>query len=234
MTDPRPAHRTRLFLAAATMLGVAGIVLLSPAAVSAQRARNGREAVADHAERIDNRRDHRDDRRDRTRIRTIARDWNAAVRRGDRAAEANADLRLGAWLREELGESRQEVREADRERRRSRRERGRSRREAQGSGDVDDRRDLRGDRRDLRDDRRDGRQAAADLAATRRLAQELHTLQPRFTAGTATPAEVARKRSLLAELVRLAEREVARERRERREDRGETREDRRKRREDRR
>jgi hypothetical protein len=190
--------------------------------------------VANRVERADGRRDLRDDRRDRAAIKRIAGRWNQAVQRGDRGAEAEADRQLAGWLAVELRESRQDQSEAQRERRRSARERGRSRRERRASGSRDDTRDLRDDRRDLRDDRRDERRAAADLAATRRVALELRGLQPRFEAGTATPAQYAQKRALLAELVRLAELEVARERRELREDRRETREDRRERREDRR
>lgn len=221
---PLPATRRVFFAFALTT------TMLTPLLASAQRG----DVAVDRAERADDRRDARTERRDLAQIASIATAWSAAVARGDRAAEQAADVRLAGWMREELGDAASDVGETSREAARSEAERRGSRSEAVVSGTRDDRRDLRDDRRDARDDRRDAVDARVDYARVHAIAVELQSMQPAFRGGTATPAQYARKRALLDELVRMAAGEVREERRELREDRRETGEDRRERREDRR
>jgi len=196
------------------------------------------ERRQNHREAADNGHDTRNDARDLTRIDAIATDWRAARRAGDRIAEGNADARLERWIRQELAENQRDVAEARREVGRSQSEVNASRRERNrtvGTGRpvraADDRRDLRDDRRDRADDQRDLSNEKADRARTRRLATQLRDMQPRFEAGTASPADYQAKSEVLDQLVALSVAEVRRNAAENREDSRERREDRRERRE---
>ncbi|MCB9647875.1 MAG: hypothetical protein H6730_14895 [Deltaproteobacteria bacterium] len=210
------------------------LALVAPTAASAQdSAGNGREAVHNAVERARDNRQSADDHVDLIRIADIVRDWEAAVAAKDKAKEKAADLRLQAWLRQELREERREAGQAAAERGQARAERDRSRREAR-SGGAKDRADLRDDRRDLRDDRRDAREATVEVAVLKKTASELDELAPAFAKGTATAAQYTKKRTLLRSLIRGERREVRQDAQERREDRRERKEDARERREDRR
>ncbi len=194
-----------------------------------ERRQNTREAA-------DNRRDTRNDLADLARLDSIIDDWEAARRNGNRTAEANADQRIAAWVRQELSENKRDVAESRREVARSQSEVDASRRERNrttGTGRplaaADDRRDLRDDRRDRADDRQDLAKDRADRASTRAIAVALRDLQPAFDAGDASASQYARKSNLLADLKGLAAAEVHRNAAENREDARERREDRRER-----
>ena len=168
-------------------------------------------SAQDHGQVIEDRVEIRADRRDLARLRDRISAWTAAVDAKDAAAERAADADIHAWVDAELAETRREVAE-------DRRELQNARAEAHGPGPD------RGDRRDARDDHRDLEREKADQARTRAIAQELRSMQPAFAAGSATPADYAKKRQLLDELVGLSQRELGRDRGELHEDRVENRE----------
>ena len=232
MTRSRRAPLTLLTLLLALALAV-------PALAGPRR--NKIEAARDRAEVADDRRDGRDDLRDMARLNSLVDEWHAARSAGDKAAEAEVDERLAAWIRGELLENQHEVREGQREVARSAGEVRSSRVERKSDVErgrpvaaADDRRDLRDDRRDLADDRRDVVVDRADRTKTQVVAAQLKDLQPSFSSGKATVEQYARKSALLRQLQTMARAEVARDLHELREDKGEVREDRRERREDRR
>jgi len=189
---------------------VVAATFLAPAAALAQ-ARPGERKV-NQAEKRQNRRQSVDDAVDTARLQKVLADFDAARAAGSAAKLRSVDARLQALMRQEAREGRRELRQDSREVRRSRRERNRNVRGAA----------RRDDRRDLRDDRRDRRAEARSAARRSAIATELSRLHGRYDQGA-----LARKRSLIVELIALARQEQRQNRRERREDRRERREDRR-------
>lgn len=210
--------------------------LLFAGSAQAQERRNSKERVQDHQELRQDRRELRDDRRDLEALEAVlTRFDNAWARRSEREMTA-VEGRLRELLRAELAEGRVEL-AADRgEARRSQRELRAERWDARGTpawgrpgARADARRDVRDDRRDARDDKRDARVEAAAQRTRRAIARDLEEVE-----GLRQPGALHRKRTLIVELIGLAEQELNQGRQELREDRRELREDRRETREDRR
>lgn len=186
-----------------------------PLAAGAQPRFDGPEWARDRREHRQDVRAARDDLRDLKRVEALLSDY-------DRAAWNRNRRVLGQLEEEALGILRDEYAEGQAELARDRGEVARSREELR-----DDRRDprtdpreRRDDRRDLRDDRRDAAAEARALEQVRRIGDELYALRGRFRKG-----EVARKRELIATMVRMAREELHGDRQELREDRREHRED---------
>lgn len=179
------------------------------------------EAAPPGVEQADHRRSRRavkDDRRDRNVLAGHVAAWKQAVASRDRAQEKAADVGIHAWIQRELKEERREDRKDTREAKRSRRELRRTRSVAGPSPAT------RKDRRDVKDDRRDVQRQRGETQRLTVLATQLGELQPRFTAGTASPADYVEKRRLLDALLAAEAREVQSSKRERGEDRRERRE----------
>jgi hypothetical protein len=185
------------------------LLLLAPAARAYDA--NPAERAQDRHELRQDRRARADDRRDLAVMEDLLARYDAARARRDRGGLAAVERAVDAELVREVRESRHELRKDRREIRRDVRE-----------VRADDPRDARDDRRDLRDDVRDAR-VERDMAARREAIQsELRGLRGRMA-----PPALDRKRALIADLVGLAQAELAQDHQEMREDRRELREDRR-------
>jgi hypothetical protein len=214
---------------------VAALLLLGSGA-QAQLRRDRAERAQDRRELRQDTQERRDDHRDLQALEAVLARFDKARLQNDAAELAAVDSRLRELLHAELAESggelardRAEVRRDNREVRSDRREVRRDVAQGKPVAAADDRHDLRDDRRDRRDDRRDAHVEAATLTARQQIAHQLAALQ-----GKTAPAELERKRVLIADLVQLARKEQVGNTRELREDRRELREDRRETREDRR
>lgn len=135
-------------------------------------------------------REARDDRRDTKQIESLLSRYDAARARNNRGALQQVESELRAYVKSELSESRTEL----------------------ASARVDARTDH--DRRDRRDSAQDARSEADSLRQTRDIARELDGLYGRMD-----PRSVQRKRTLMADLVRLAQSEQSRDRMETHQDR---------------
>ena len=136
------------------------------------------------------RREQRDDRRDTKQMESLLSQYDDARRHNANHALLQVESELRAYLKSELSESRTEL----------------------ASARVDARTDK--DRRDRKDSARDARNEAESLRQTRDIARELDGLYGRLD-----PRSIQRKRTLMADLLRLAQAEQSRDRMETHQDR---------------
>ena len=189
------------------------LALLAPAARADDPYRDRAERGADRRELRQDHRELGDDRHDLARIEALQARLEA-LRHGrpPRGAVAALDADVERELAAEQHEGRRELRHDTAEVHRDAAEVRSDRHEH----------DRRDDRRDLADDLRDRRVEASQLHRVKELRRAWAELRGRFG-----PAEMARRRALLADFVALARRELRDDRQELREDRRELREDRR-------
>ncbi|WP_224360490.1 hypothetical protein [Hyalangium versicolor] len=205
-------------------------------AAYAQPPRNRQERAQDRQEVRQDQRAIRDDRKDLAELQAVlSRFDNAWAQRNEREMSA-VESRLRELLRQELAEGKKEMAQSQAEVRRDnrevhgdRRELGRDEMWGKPVAFANDRRDLRDDRRDRRDDVQDARAEAASHRTRSAIAWELSPLM-----GSRRPADLQRMRSLIVDLIGLAQQEIQQDHSELREDHRENREDRRETREDRR
>jgi hypothetical protein len=205
-------------------------------AAHAQDWHNRQERAQDHRELRQDARATRDDRKDLADLQAVLNRFDNAWGQRNEREMAAVEGRLRELLREELAEGhaemardRAEVRQDNREVRGDRREVRRDEVWGRPVVTANDRRDMRDDRRDRRDDVRDARAEAASQRSRKVIAWELSPLM-----GSRRPADLQQERSLIVELIGLAQRELEQDHKEIREDRHELREDRHETREDRR
>jgi hypothetical protein len=196
-------------------------VILVSGNVSAQAWQNRTDRGEDRREVRQTVREMQDDLRDLRTLQDLLSRFDAARARKNRAALSRIEVELREHLREELAENRHELAKDKAEVRQAQRELESSRREAAQVGwhRPGERADLRDE---LRDDRRDLAREQRRLQERQRIAQELRKLE-----GRQDPRSLDHMRSLLVQLIGLAQSEVVENRKEIREDRRETREDRR-------
>lgn len=203
-------------------------------AAHAQDWRNRQERRQDRQEVHQDKREIRDDRRDLAEMQAVLTRFDAAWSQRNEREMASVEARLRELLHTELAESRAElerdkaeVRRDNREVRGDRRELGRDELWGKPGAFADDRRDMRDDRRDRRDDVRDAQQEVASMRTRQAIARELFSLM-----GSRRAYDLQRQRTLIVELINLAQLEVRDSHQELREDQREKREDRRETRED--
>lgn len=148
----------------------------------------------------------RDDRRDLKRISRVCSDWERFSRAGDYRRLADTRRRLDIWLQQEIAESRRELRAAERELREAQRWGGAH---ASYSAVYHPHGDYRGYVRyspDSQLERRQVYRARRDLTRLEELSAQLRMSR----AGTTHSYRLAVDVTLLDELVRMSERELAR------------------------
>jgi hypothetical protein len=211
------------------MIAVLAAVIAVPSLVSAQAARNAREAVQDEVQIA---RDKQQLVRDQQEVKdfdSMLTDLSPAM---DADAYAELSGRLRNAMKREHEQAQAKVSQATREVGQSRRELRGERREAAMSASVQDKLQRGDDRRDLRDDR-------VDRGAAQRRAKHMHSLiakcealQPAIRQGH--EGAMVKNQRLMGEFLevmradlRATAGELGEDRRERREDRRERRSDRR-------
>ena len=214
------------------LIVAAGIVLMVPALVCAQEARNTKEAVNNEKQiAVDKQQLARDQRE--------VKDFERLLHELDTLREARAvdsfmrlNLRIRAAMDRELMQARTKAGQAGREVNQSRREKRGERQEAGTTDLARDYHQLNDDRRDLRDDRRDLRGAAARADRMAAIIASSDALQEAVRSNNSDA--IAETRRLMGEFLEVLRADLAANSAELTEDRGERREDRRERRTDRR
>jgi hypothetical protein len=198
-------------------------------AAHAQDWRNHQERAQDHREVRQDKRETRDDRRDLADLQDVLARFDRAWTQRNEREMAAVETRLRELLRQELAEGRAEmsrdraeVRRDNQEVRGDRREVRREELWGRPGAYANDVRNTQDDRRDRRDDVRDAHAEVASQRTRSAIAWELSPLM-----GSRRPMDLQRERSLIVELIGLAQRELQQDHQEIREDRHETREDRR-------
>lgn len=184
-------------------------------AAHAQDWHNRQERAQDHKEMRQDVRAARDDRKDLEELQAVLNRFDAAWTQRNEREMAAVEVRLRELLREELAEGHAEM---SRDRAEVRRDQHEVRRDEMWGKPVA----TADDRRDRRDDVRDARAEAASQRSRKVIAWELSPLL-----GSRRPADLQRVRSLIVELIGLAQRELQQDHKELREDQREMREDRR-------
>jgi hypothetical protein len=215
------------------LIVAAAIVIMIPALVSAQAARNTKEVV-------NNERQIAVDKKQLARDRSEVEEFERLLHELDTLREARAvesfmrlNTRLRTAMDRELKQARAKVVGAGREVNQSRREKRGERQEAGATGSARDYLQLNDDRRDLRDDLRDARAAAARADRMQAILSSSNALQQAIRRGNADA--IAENRRLMGEFLEVLRADLAatagelgEDRRERAEDRRERRTDRRK------
>jgi len=186
-----------------------------------ERREEAREEREDRRERREDAKAARDDYRDLKRAQGVLTDYDRAARARDRGALSRLEdeaLRLirAEWEEgnRELQEARSDAARSHRELRDDRRDLNREMRQGDRAGAASERRELREDRRDVQEARQQARIEARTLEKLRRMGDQLSGLRNRFR-----PAEISRKRGIIADFVRMAKQELRWDRREMRDDR---------------
>ncbi|NIM20787.1 MAG: hypothetical protein GTO51_11250 [Candidatus Latescibacteria bacterium] len=206
------------------------ISLVMPSVLSAQAARNAKEALANESQIAV---DKLQIVRDREEIKEFealleAMDQLEAVYAGEDFRKINMKLRVA--MQREFEQAKGKFAQTRREARQSRREARGEWQEARMTGNARDRVQARDDRRDLRDDRRDREAAKIRTERMRVILSETKALQSELDRGSGVALAI--NRALLGEFLRLLQEDLEATESELKEDRRERREDRRERRTD--